>query len=276
MTQLSTTDIDKAFGKFTGDQMLKELLDRCDLARLEERFEDEFHRLMEKKVELRKPVALDEHGTPVLNDLDDLQRVATMYARSGLVPGSYMPRDYNPENPAHFRTLVARVAIAISFGKKFGMDPLTSLKWVYVVNNVPSLWGDAVPGVVRNELRKRGDDYEETRTYSGQGDARAVVVAIKHTRKDGKITESSETFSMADAKKADLTGKNPWKASPDRMLLHRARTYALRNLFPDIMMGLAVYEEQDDIAEMQVVTERKSLDQRLAEAKHATETKEPS
>jgi hypothetical protein len=272
MTTVSTEEIDKAFSKVTGDQMLKELLDRCDVARLEERFEGELQRILERKIEQRKPVALDDHGTPVLNDLDDLQRVATMYARSGLVPGSYMPRDYNADNPTHFRTLVARVAIAISFGKKFGMDPLTALKWVYVVNNVPSLWGDAVPGVVRNELRKRGDEYEETRTYTGTGETRSCTVTVKHTRKDGKVTESAETFSMADARKADLTGKNPWKASPDRMLLHRARTYALRNLFPDIMMGLAVYEEQDDIAEMNTVAERKSLDQRLAETKHAAET----
>lgn len=264
--QVSESDINKAFDRVDGSQLLNGLLSKMSPERIEERFESELGRLLEKKLETRKPVALDTAGTPIINDLDDLQRVATMYARSGLVPGSYFWKEFDWENPVHFRMLVARVSIAISFGKKFGMDPLTSLKWVYVVNNVPSLWGDAVPGVVRNELRKRGEEYEESKKIAGEGDGRACTVTIKHTREGGKTTEQSETFTMGDAKRARLTGKGPWQDSPDRMLLHRARTYLLRNMFPDIMMGLAVAEEERDVTTQIDTRERKTLDERLAEA----------
>ena len=254
--RVSESDVDKAFAAVSGAELLNGLLEKISPDRVEERFESELQRLLEKRIDSRKPV-----------DLDQLQRVATMYARSGLVPGSYLWKEFDWGNPEHFRMLVARVAIAISFGKKFGMDPLTSLKWVYVVNNVPSLWGDAVPGVVRNELRKRGDDYQETKKYTGEGDARTCTVTVKHIRADGTVIEQAEPFSMADAKKARLTSKGPWQDSPDRMLLHRARTYCLRNMFPDIMMGLAVAEEERDVVE-QVETRRVlSLNERLESAK---------
>ncbi len=267
MTQISSSEIDSAFAKVDGRGLLDGLLAKVSAEQVERRLEDELARLIEKKVASRKPVAIDVNGAMVISDLDDLQRVATMYASSGLVPGSYLPPNYDPSKPEMFRMLVARVAIAISFGKKFGMDPLTSLKWVYVVNNVPSLWGDAVPGIVRNELRKRGEGYEESKEYKGKGDERACTVTVRHVLASGEKIEMSETFGIADAQRANLMGKMPWKASPDRMMLHRARTYVLRNLFPDIMMGLAIKEEQEDVEIMNVVAERKTLDERLAEAK---------
>jgi len=269
--RVSETDVDKAFSAVNGSALLDGLLSKMSPERIEDRFEHELQRLLEKRIDSRKPVELDQLGTPIINDLDQLQRVATMYARSGLVPGSYFWKEYDWGNPEHFRMLVARVAIAISFGKKFGMDPLTSLKWVYVVNNVPSLWGDAVPGVVRDQLRKRGDDYQETKVIKGEGEARACTITVKHIRKDGTVVETSESFSMADAKRARLTSKGPWQDSPDRMLLHRARTYCLRNMFPDIMMGLSVVEEERDVAEQKETRRVAGLDQTLSAAKSAAQ-----
>lgn len=269
--RVSETDVDKAFAAVSGTDLLNGLLGKMSPERIEERFEDELQRLLEKRIDSRKPVELDQLGTPIINDLDQLQRVATMYARSGLVPGSYLWKEFDWGNAEHFRMLVARVSIAISFGKKFGMDPLTALKWVYVVNNVPSLWGDAVPGVVRDQLRKRGDDYQETKTIKGEGETRTCTVTVKHIRKDGTVVEASESFSMADAKRARLTSKGPWQDSPDRMLLHRARTYCLRNMFPDIMMGLAVAEEERDVVEQKETRRVLSLDQTLASAKTAAQ-----
>lgn len=265
-SQLTQADIDNAFAKANGTELLSGLLSRVSIDKIEARVEDELTRLLEKSVGNRKSVAVDANGEPVISDLDDLWRVAGMYARGGLVPDSFLPKNVPQGSPEFMQRLTARIAIAISFGKRYGMDPMTSLRSVYVVNNVPSLWGDAVPGVIRNELRRRGEKYREKIVYSGEGESRKCTVTVVYTEKDSDPIEQSETFSIADAKRARLDGKDPWRASPDRMLLHRARTYLLRNMFPDIMMSLSVAEEQQDFEAQIENTRTRTAAEKLQEA----------
>ena len=60
--------------------------------------------------------------------------------------------------------------------------------------------------------------------------------------------ESSQAFSVADAKKAGLWGKQgPWTNYPDRMLLFRARGFILRDVFGDVLKGFKTTEELADI-----------------------------
>jgi hypothetical protein len=53
---------------------------------------------------------------------------------------------------------------------------------------------------------------------------------------------------MDDAKAAGLQGKQgPWTQYPKRMRQMRARAFALRDVFPDVLRGLPVAEEVMDI-----------------------------
>jgi hypothetical protein len=54
-------------------------------------------------------------------------------------------------------------------------------------------------------------------------------------------------FSVEDAKRAGLWGKQgPWSAYPKRMMQMRARGFALRDAFPDVLKGLITAEEAED------------------------------
>jgi hypothetical protein len=54
-------------------------------------------------------------------------------------------------------------------------------------------------------------------------------------------------FSVTDAKKAQLWGKGgPWSQYARRMLQMRARGFALRDAFPDVLRGLITAEEAQD------------------------------
>jgi hypothetical protein len=54
-------------------------------------------------------------------------------------------------------------------------------------------------------------------------------------------------FSVADAVRAGLWGKSgPWTQYPKRMLQLRARGFALRDAFPDVLKGLVTAEEAQD------------------------------
>jgi hypothetical protein len=60
--------------------------------------------------------------------------------------------------------------------------------------------------------------------------------------------EQSRTFTDQDAEKAGLKGKpGPWTQYPKRMRQLRARAFALRDVFPDVLRGLPVAEEVMDM-----------------------------
>jgi len=81
----------------------------------------------------------------------------------------------------------------------------------------------------------------------GEGDARhGFCVFVRRGEPPQR-----RTFSVADAKKAGLWGKQgPWQQYPDRMLQLRARGFAVRDVFPDALRGLVTIEEAQDAPTM--------------------------
>jgi hypothetical protein len=70
----------------------------------------------------------------------------------------------------------------------------------------------------------------------------AVCVAKRKGRKP-----VTARFSVEDAKRAGLWGKQgPWSAYPKRMMQMRARGFALRDAFPDVLKGMITAEEAQD------------------------------
>ena len=51
---------------------------------------------------------------------------------------------------------------------------------------------------------------------------------------------------MGQAQSANLLNRPPWKSYPDRMLQMRARGFALRDAFADVIGGLITSEEAED------------------------------
>lgn len=71
----------------------------------------------------------------------------------------------------------------------------------------------------------------------------AVCVAVRQG-----ASAVTARFSVADAKKAGLWGKQgPWQQYPARMLQLRARGFALRDAFPDVLRGIISAEEARDM-----------------------------
>ena len=63
--------------------------------------------------------------------------------------------------------------------------------------------------------------------------------------------EVVRTYTTEDAKRAGLLGKQgPWQQSPKRMMQMRARAFALRDVFTDVLRGIHIAEiAQDEPAE---------------------------
>lgn len=131
-------------------------------------------------------------------------------------------------------------AAAIMFGMDLGVTPIQAVQSIAVINGRPSIWGDLALALVRADARC--EDVEET--VVGEGDKRQATCIAK--RKGSKPTV--RTFNVDDAKKAGLWNKSgPWQQYPSRMLQLRARAFALRDAFPDILKGIGIREEVEDI-----------------------------
>lgn len=160
--------------------------------------------------------------------LDEALKFADVLAKSSIVP-----KDFNG-NPGN-------ILVAIQWGMELGLQPMQAMQNIAVINGRPSLWGDAVIALVR------GSPLCESIIESIDGDT-----ATCRVKRRGE-PEQSRSFSMADAKAAGLSGKSgPWTQYPKRMLQMRARAFALRDVFPDVLRGMPIAEEVMDMGERDV------------------------
>lgn len=164
-----------------------------------------------------------------LASLEDAFRFAKAVISSGLAPRGYD----KPE----------AVLIAIQMGAEVGLPPMAALSSIAVINGRPSLYGDAMPGIVNASGLMEGYTQEQVGTQDKDDWGWKVTV-----RRKGRTEPVTAIFTVAQAKRANLWAKaGPWTQYPDRMLLMRARTFALRDAFNDVLRGMTSAEEAFDI-----------------------------
>ena len=170
----------------------------------------------------------------VPQDFDGAWRIATAVCKAGMAPKGLD----TPE----------KAMVAIMHGMEVGLTPMAALQSIAVVNGRPTIWGDGAIGLVRGSGRC---EWIKER-IDGEGDA---MVAICEVKRKGEADPIKGRFSVADAKKASLWGKSgPWQQYPKRMLAMRARAFALRDGFADILRGLGIAEEVQDFQPIRDVT----------------------
>ncbi len=138
--------------------------------------------------------------------------------------------------PKDFKGKPANCLIAMQWGAELGLKPLQAIQNIAIINGRPALWGDAVIALVR------GSPACEYITESDDGTT--AVCRVKRKGEDEQV----RTFSIQDATTAGLAGKNTWAQYPKRMRQMRARAFALRDVFPDVLRGMPVAEELQDMA----------------------------
>lgn len=166
------------------------------------------------------------NGAPTINDSHDLRRVASLLLAAGWA-------DKNLTRPE-------QVMCAIMHGQALGLNPMQAAQGIAVINGRPTAWGDTLVAVVRAS----GQLEYMTEKLDGEGDRMVATCTVKRKNEPEPVVSS---FSATDAKKAGLWGKaGPWSNYPQRMLKLRARGFALRDTFADILRGVSMREEVMD------------------------------
>lgn len=167
------------------------------------------------------------HQLPALDlaprTMEEALRFCDLLAKSEIIPKDYQNKPGN-------------IMVAVQWGSEVGLKPMQAMQNIAVINGRPSLWGDALIALVR------ASPLCEYIVEGEEGDTAWCKV-----KRRGE-PEQSRTFSQADAKTAGLAGKSgPWSQYPKRMRQLRARAFALRDVFPDVLKGMPVAEELMDM-----------------------------
>jgi len=148
-----------------------------------------------------------------------------------LVTGGFLPKGCSESEG--FARIVA--------GAQMGMKPIQALNGIAMINGRPTLHSDSIPCVVMASGLVTDMKY----VFTGEGDTLACTFSI---RRKGVEGYQEWTYSVADAKAAGLMGNPVWKSHTKKMLFNRARTWCMRNTFPDVIGNLYTPEEVEEIA----------------------------
>lgn len=160
----------------------------------------------------------------------EAMQFSEMLSSSSMVPKAYQGK---PQD----------ILVCVQWGYEMGLAPMQALQNIAVINGKPSVYGDAAMALV--QASSVCEDIEEYFEDEGTPNPVAVCVAKRKGRKPVVAK-----FSVEDAKRAGLWGKQgPWQAYPKRMMQMRARGFALRDAFPDVLKGLITAEEAQDFPE---------------------------
>ena len=163
-------------------------------------------------------------------NLGEAMEFAQKISSSSMVPKQYQG---NPTN----------TLIAMQWGYEIGLAPMQALQGIAVINGKPSIYGDALLGLVRKDPRCMGIEEK----IEGENETMNAVCILKRKHTDGTIELIKREFNVQMAKRAGLWGKQgPWSQYPERMLQMRARGNCLRDAFPDVIKGIITVEEAKD------------------------------
>lgn len=153
----------------------------------------------------------------------ELMQFADLISRSDLAPKDYRGKPGN-------------IVVAIQMGADVGLSPMQALQNIAVIGGRATLWGDALLALV--QASPEFEDIIET------DDGETASCTVKR-RGRSPVTR---TFSMTDARVAHLDKKaGPWQEYPKRMRQMRARGFACRDTFADVLRGLGSAEEMSDV-----------------------------
>ena len=158
-----------------------------------------------------------------VNGIEDLQRLARLFAASGL-----FGRSGNAEQH------MAECAIKILAGAEAGFGPFASAGGVTVINGRPGFGSNLLAQAIK---RHPSYDYRVLEKTD-------QVCRIKFLA--GREELGIETFTMEMARRAGLVkASGPWAQYPEAMLFARCLSAGMRTHCPDALGGVSAYTPEE-------------------------------
>jgi hypothetical protein len=180
------------------------------------------------------PVEVNDEGKFAANNIEGQYRIAQIFHKSGLVPKAFDSAE--------------KVLVGMQFARELGLEPLSGLRNIAVVNGQPSIWGE-LPLKLAYQTRQ----LEHIEEFVIDKDYNKICLENKNLTaepwagvcrlKRNALPMVEATFTLDEAKRAGLLDKkSPWQTYTKIMLMRRARSQALKIAFPDAIGGAPIAE----------------------------------
>lgn len=162
-------------------------------------------------------VALNSFPSP--QEFTTMKEMGAMAVKSGLLPTSI--------NTAE------KAVIIMLKGREIGIGPMEAFAKISVINGKPSMDAELMLSQVYKKIPKAEINIVKTTNTE------CVIEAARPGKKP-----TTFSFTMEDAKRADLLNKGPWKSYPAAMLRARTISAMARAIFPDALSGVSYTPEE--------------------------------
>lgn len=133
--------------------------------------------------------------------------------------------------PKHFQGKPDECAAAMLYGASLGLDPMQSVRQIYVVHGQAALYARAMSALVQGAGHK---------VWTVESTDQSVTVS--GSRKGSEHVETA-TWTGDRAKKAGYTNNAKYQTDPQAMLYSKALSEVCRKIAPDVLSGVFSVEE---------------------------------
>ena len=163
-----------------------------------------------------------------------LKQMALIFANSHIVPTLFKA---NPNN----------ALIACHMAQRMGVDPLTVMQNLYIVQGKPC-WSAQFVISLWNSCGRFSPIRFEWITDGPQKGCRAYSTEIATGE---KLIGTTITLKMADAEGWTKKAGSKWATMPEQMFMYRAAAFLCRAYAPELAMGLHTTDEMEDVTGQQ-------------------------
>jgi hypothetical protein len=172
---------------------------------------------------------------------DEMYKYAQFMTKTGIVPKAYLGK---PDD----------AFMAIQHGAELGVSPQQSLVIIAIINGRPCIWGDGLLAIIQTSPH-----YEYHKEYYEGSIEKGDLKAICEIKRRGSPVHT-QYFDIGKAMRAKLWQKQgPWTDYPERMLMMRARGFAVRDKFAAELKGMITAEEAMDYPVEKDITPREVI-----------------
>lgn len=144
--------------------------------------------------------------------------------------------------PQSFQRNEANCIVALSQSQKLGIDPLTVMNNMYLIQGRVSWKSEFIIAMINNSGKFDIElQYEEE-----EKDGKPYSCTCWTTKDERVIKGIKVTMDMAEAEGWTKKNGSKWKTLPQLMLRYRAATFFARFNAPELTSGLYTKEEYDD------------------------------
>ena len=167
-------------------------------------------------------IVIREEGFQPSN-LAEAEHLSNKLAESTIIPGP-------------LRKKPADVLVTLMTGRELGLGVMQSLRGIYVIDGKGVASADLIVGLVKRNAACRFFRLVES----------TDEIATYETQREGEPEPTKMSFTIEQARKANLGNKQNWKNYPAAMLRARCSAALARAVYPDLAMGIYDPDEAED------------------------------